>query len=302
MTRALPARSLIATLIAFVSVAVAAEQTSVVYKKGYVEGPFGQIHYHSAKPGHSPMSRTPVVFFHQNPRSAEEFRPLLQVVGRSRLAIAFDTPGYGESERPAEPPNMTEIAAAMAAGIQALGLGEAGEGPVDAFGFHTGTLIAAELAISRPTLVRRVVLSGIPYFSEERRLEQLARVPRDLRLTEDGARVLGRWAPIVQRRAKGVSLERAARIFVEDIHSLDKYWYGYEAVWSYKPAEQLPRISQPILVLQPHESLTEETLQARTDLMPHADLIELPNIVDDVFDTGPEEIGAALARWLDSPM
>lgn len=274
---------------------------SVIYKKGYVDGTVGQIHYHSARPIQAETDKTPVVFFHQNPRSAEEYRPLLEVIGRSRLAIAFDTPGYGESDGPDSPLDMAAIAAAMTAALRGLEFGPSGRGQVDAFGFHTGTLIATELAILAPDLVRRVVLSGIPYFSEESRLERLAKVPRDLRLTEDGARVLGRWAPLVQRRAEGVSLERAARMFVEDIHSLDKYWYGYEAVWSYDLPKRLPKIAQPILILQPHESLTEATLKARSDLIPHADLVELPTIVDDVFDTGPEEIGTALASWLDAP-
>lgn len=299
MITRLPAVSTMFVSICF-CICGASADGGVNYRKGYVDGSFGQIHYHRAQPSRGSSDKTPVVFFHQNPRSAEEYRPLLEVVGRSRLALALDTPGYGESDRPESPPDMTEIANAMAIALQGLGYGPGGKGPVDVFGFHTGTLIATELAILRPDLVRRIVLSGIPYFSEEERLKRLANVPRDMRLTEDGARVLGRWAPIVNRRPKGVSLERAARIFVEDIHSLDKYWYGYNAVWSYALANRLPLIAQPILVLQPHESLTEATLKARRELIPYADLIELPNVVDDVFDTGPEEIGAALTKWLDS--
>ena len=279
----------------------ASAEDAVDYRKGYVDGPFGQIHYHTAQPSLGAGDKTPVAFFHQNPRSAEEYRPLLEVVGRGRLALAFDTPGYGESDRPELPPDMTQIATAMAIALQGLGYGADGKGQVDEFGFHTGTFIAAELSILRPDLVRRIILSGIPYFAEEERLKRLAGLPRDMRLTEDGARILGRWAPIVNRRAEGVSLERAARIFVEHIHSLDKYWYASNAVWSYVPADRLPMIAQPILVLQPHESLTDATLKARRELIPNADLVELPHVIDDVFDTGPEDIGAALTKWLDSP-
>ncbi len=272
----------------------------VSYKKGYVDSLYGQVHFHRAQPISGPGDITPIAFFHQNPRSAEEYRPLLKVVGRDRVAIAFDTPGYGESERPDAPLDMTQIAATMATALRGLGYG-GGKGQVDVFGFHTGVPIGSEVAIQHPDLVRRVVLSGIPYFSPDERRERYANLPRDKTLTEEGSRILGRWAPLVNRRAEGVSLERAVRMYVEDIHSLDKWWYAYNAVWSYVPEERLPLITQPILVLQPHESLTERTLKARTELIPHADLIVLPTIVDDVFDTGPEEIGAALTGWLDSP-
>ena len=276
-----------------------AADEGISYKKGYVDSLYGQVHFHKAQPIAGPGDKTPVVFFHQNPRSAEEYRPLLNVVGRDRVAIAFDTPGYGESERPDAPLNMTQIAATMATALKGLGYGS-DQGRVDVFGFHTGVPIGSELAIQHPHLVRRVVLSGIPYFSPEERQERYANLPRDKTLTEEGSRILGRWAPLVNRRAEGVPLDRAVRMYVEDIHALDKWWYAYDAVWSHVPEDRLPMITQPILVLQPHESLTERTLKARTELIPHADLVELPDIVDDVFDTGPEEIGAALTAWLDA--
>jgi len=278
-----------------------AADDAVPYCKGYVDGPYGQIHFHLAHPATGPGDKTPVAFFHQNPKSAEEYRPLLEVMGRDRLVVAFDTPGYGESARPDTPPDMAGIADAMAIALEEVGLGKEGNGPVDVFGFHTGVFIASELAVRHPELVRRVVLSGIAYYPQSYRDERLASLPEGKSLPEDGTFVLNRWHLIVVKRAEGVSVDRAAKVFLEDIHSLDKSWFAYKAVWSYAPEEQFPKITQPILVLQPHELLTEQTLKAREEVIPHADLIELPDIVDDVFDTGPQEIADALSGWLDSP-
>ena len=295
---------LIGTFVALVFVAglcASAMAQDIIYKKGYVDGPYGQIHYHSAWPASGEGAKTPLVFFHQNPKSAEEYRPVVERVGRSRLAIAFDTPGYGESDRPDAPINMAEIAGAMAAALEALGYGDGGKGKVDVFGFHTGVFIASELAVLRPDLVRRVVMSGIAYYPQEYRDERLASLPKGRPLPEDGTFVLARWHTIVVKRAEGVSLERASKIFLEDIHSLDKSWYAYDAVWTYKPEDQFPKLIQPVLVLQPHELLTEATLKAHKQLLPGSDLIELPEITDDVFDTGGEEIAAALTAWLDTP-
>ncbi|MBT4739864.1 MAG: hypothetical protein HOO09_05715, partial [Rhodospirillaceae bacterium] len=66
-----------ATLLSGAAVA----EDDVIYKKGYVDGPYGQIHYHSARPADGDGDKTPLVFFHQNPKSAEEYRPLLEIVG-----------------------------------------------------------------------------------------------------------------------------------------------------------------------------------------------------------------------------
>ena len=153
-------------------------KNQIRYRKGYVDGRYGQMHYHSARP-ESPSGKTPVVFFHQNPKSAEEYRPLLEVVGRDRLAIAIDTPGYGESDRPPQAPDMMDLAGAMQDALLALGFGPDGKGPVDVFGFHTGCSIAAELAISNPQLVRKVVMSGIGYYEPERRKQIWDTLPRE---------------------------------------------------------------------------------------------------------------------------
>ncbi len=270
------------------------------YKRGYVDGPFGQIHYHRAAPAAQP-GNTPIAFFHQNPKSAVEYEYLLNEMGRDRVALAFDTPGYGESDRPAAPPRMADLAGAMAAALDGLGYGRNGLGPVDVFGFHTGVYIATELSLLRPDLVRRIVLSGIAYRSPQQRAQLLNDLPRDVALPEDGTRIMNRWYLIVIKRAEGVSLERAAQIFLEDIHSLDKYWFAYNAVWSYALEERFPKLTHPTLVLQPHELLLEETRRAHRELLPTATYVEIPGVVDDVFDTGWAEYARELRRWLDAP-
>ena len=269
------------------------------YKRGYVDSRFGQIHYHRAAPAAGEY--TPIVFFHQNPKSAWEYEYLLKEMGRDRLALAFDTPGYGESDRPEKPPAMADLAGAMADALDGLGFGAGGRGAVDVFGFHTGVYIAAELALARPDLVRRIVMSGIAYRSPAQRAELLAKLPKGVPLPEDGSKILNRWYLIVIKRAEGVSLERAAKIFLEDIHSLDQSWFAYNAVWSYPLEERFPRLTQPTLVLQPHELLLEETRKAHRELLRDADYVEIPEIVDDVLDTGWVEYARELRRWLDAP-
>ena len=62
---------LFAALAVFVStcffICGASAENDVCYKKGYVDGPYGQVHYHRAQPSSGSGDKTPVVFFHQNP-------------------------------------------------------------------------------------------------------------------------------------------------------------------------------------------------------------------------------------------
>ena len=190
------------------------------YQRGYVNGRFGQIHYHRAWPDAEGNGKTPLAFFHQNHKSAFEYDMLLREMGRDRESLAFDTPGYGSSDGPPYVPTMADFAGSMADALDGLGFGANGKGAVDVFGLHTGVLIATELALTRPDLVRRIVMSGVPYRSPERRREILESLPRDRKLTEDGAWIKDRWKVLVADRSKDVPLERAARVFAEAIRPL----------------------------------------------------------------------------------
>lgn len=274
--------------------------SDVVAKRGYVDSRFGQTHYYSFEPAGGPGKKTPMAFFHQNPKSAVEFEPLTSEMGKDRLVLAFDTPGYGMSDRTPQAPSMSDLAGSMADALRALGYGKRGR-QVDVFGFHTGAYIAAELAVAHPELVRRVVMSGVGYYDLDRRKRTYDNLPRDGVIPEDASFIVRRWYSVVNSRTPGIPIERAARIFLDDIRSLNKSWYAYNAVWSYVPEDRLPKITQPVLLLQPHEMLLNETRAVRRDLLPKADMIEIPGVTRDVFDTGPLEYARHLREWLDAP-
>lgn len=274
-----------------------ASAADVVAKRGYAEGRFGQIHYHSFAPASGAGRKTPIAFFHQNPRSAVDMEPLTSELGKDRLVLAFDTPGYGLSDRPAAPPDIAGLAGAMA---DALGnLGFAAKRKVDVFGFHTGSMIAAELAVTRPDMVRRVVLSGIPYYDDDYIKKRIAMMPQARTTPEDASLVVEQWYNVVNRRTSAMSLERAADIFIDVIRSLDKPWYATSAVLAYRPGERLPKITQPVLIIQPHEMLLEQTRAAHRDLLPKAQFVEIPGVIEDVFDAAADRYAAAMRPWLD---
>jgi pimeloyl-ACP methyl ester carboxylesterase len=61
-------------------------------ERSFIGTPSGRIHIASAGSG------APVLLLHQTPRSWDEFRDVLPLLGRHYRVIAMDTVGYGDSD------------------------------------------------------------------------------------------------------------------------------------------------------------------------------------------------------------
>jgi pimeloyl-ACP methyl ester carboxylesterase len=276
---------------------------AISVSRGYAPCRFGQMHYLEGRPEHPPRADAPTLaLLHQNPSSSLEYEPLLRALAGERRVIAFDTPGYGMSDPPPRPLSMAAYAAAFADAIDAMGL--ARDAPVDVFGYHTGALLAAELAIARPGAVGRLVLSGVPMRTVEECAQRLAAARASPKATDDGADLLNQsaalWRYVVTDRDRRVPLARAALLFAEKNRSLDRGWWAYEGVWTHDTPARLPLITQPTLFLQPHDALLEPTRRAR-DLVPGALWVELPGLERDIFDLAADELAGAFTDFL-SPL
>ena len=61
-------------------------------ERSFIVTPSGRIHIASTGSG------APVLLLHQTPRSWDEFRDVLPLLGRHYRVIAMDTVGYGDSD------------------------------------------------------------------------------------------------------------------------------------------------------------------------------------------------------------
>ncbi len=271
----------------------------VVAKRGYTDCRFGQLHFIRAVPATGPTSKPPLVLLHQNPSSSVEYEALVQAMATDREVVAFDTPGNGMSDWPPEPLDMAGYAAAFADGMEGLSLGV--REPVDVFGYHTGTFLGAELAIAQGKKVGRLVMSGIPYRPPQERQKKLDEIAAGPKLTEDGEEILGNlrrlWNFVVTNRDPRVSLRRASQLFVEKGKTLDRYWWPYNGVWTYEVEVRFPLITQPVMILQPHETLLENAKRA-AGFIKDVTIVELPELDRDVFDVGSPIIAKALREFL----
>lgn len=270
-----------------------------VTRRGYTDCRFGQLHYIRGAPRSGHGDKPTLVMLHQNPSSSVEYEPLIKEMAEDREVIAFDTPGNGMSDWPPEPMDIVGYASAFSDGLVSLELGV--DTPVDVFGFHTGSFLATELSIARPDRVGRVVMSGIPYRTPEERRERLDAIDARPRITEDGKDIMGQlqrlWTFVVSERDRRVPLRRAADVFIEKAKPLDQYWWPYRGVWTYEVETRFPLITQPTLVIQPHETLLEYTKRA-VEFIPDARIVELPDLKRDVFDVGSDQYARELRAFL----
>ena len=159
-------------------------------RRAYVDGPFGQMHVRVAgEQGAHP----PVICFHMSPMSGRIYQRFIDVLAmRGRMAVAIDTPGFGMSDPPPAPPSIADYSEAMEAAIASLAIA----GPVNLMGYHTGSMIAANLAADRPDLVRRLICVSAPVFTSEE-LTEMRRLYARHEPDAEGNHLLRRWRGFV---------------------------------------------------------------------------------------------------------
>lgn len=255
---------------------------TIAVRRRYVESRFGQLHLREA--GAGAHGSPPIVLLHQTPSTSFEYEPLMRELATDRRVLAFDTPGYGASDAPPEPLSMTDYAAAIADGLEAVGLAE--EQLFDVYGFHTGALLAIEMALALPRQVRRIALTGIPMRSPAERQNNLAKAREPQAIDEDGTVALlhaGQlWDYVVAQRTQGIPLERQAALWLDKLRAFDKSRWAYVGVWSYDYA-RLKRVRQPTLLIQPAEAIRDVSIEA-VRLIPDHTIAELPQFRRDVLD------------------
>lgn len=265
--------------------------------KAYAKSSIGQIHYRYVAPAQD-TGKLPLVFFHPNPFSGIYFNPSLVEFGKDRLAIAFDSPGYGESARPDKPATMEEVAKIFGEALDDMGYGKSGK-KVDVTGFHTGGYIAPELAVQRPDLVRRVVLSGVPFWEGKLREEKRAELLVDHPVFEDGSSLMYEWNRWAARRPKGLSLARAYEIATSAMVAGPHVHWAYYGVINYDARPQFQKLQQPTLLLNPSGEALAETTRLAKPLIKNSVLIERPDLPHQIFDLAVAEIGKIYREFLD---
>lgn len=268
----------------------AGERAVAKVRRGYHKGRFGQLHYRVAQSAAAGGQR-PLLCLHASPYSGRVFETFLGIMGTDRIAVAADTPGFGDSDPPPGAPAMSDYAAAMGDLIDASGLDE-----VDLLGCQGGSALAVELALQRPKQVRRIAMLSAPVFSREEADECRGQLG-PMVLTTDGSHLSGAWSRLVGSAMPGWTLDHVATQFPDVIRRPSISWWGHKAALDYPLADRLPEVRQPILMLNPQDELQVQTRRARI-LAAKVEYRELPGWRLGFLDIRADELAGIVRGFL----
>jgi pimeloyl-ACP methyl ester carboxylesterase len=228
-----------------------------------------------------------------SPNSSRIYRTFLGHMGVDRFAVAPDTPGFGDSDPPAQQPGIPDYAAAMGDLIDALGFDQ-----VDVMGYHTGSETCVELALQRPSQVRRLVLVSAPIFTAEELTEFETNYAHE-ELGEDGELLAKKWRGHVYWAMEGWTLQHVADQFADAIRRPGISWWGHSAAFAYPFGDKLAVLDKPVLILNPEDDLHEQTLRAHGRLR-NGRVHELPGWGHGFLDLFPDQAAALVRAHLDA--
>jgi pimeloyl-ACP methyl ester carboxylesterase len=123
--------------------------------------------------------------------------------------------------------------------------------------------------------------------------------PKDV-VPEDGSHILHRWRGMKGMYKPDAPMELYNRDFCESLRGLDLAWYGHNAAFAVKHSDNLPHVSQPILILCPDDGLWGATMAAGPYLK-NGRILELPQFGMGAISQHSNEIAQILREFLDEP-
>jgi pimeloyl-ACP methyl ester carboxylesterase len=224
-------------------------------RRAYFESRYGQLHVHNAIPSGGGFDElTTLICLHSSSSTGRMFLELSRILGTTRSVYSPDTPGCGESDAPPKALSASAYADAIGDFTDSMRFRQ-----VDLLGVHSGAALAAELAISRPKMVRRVIMVGAPSLDAEER-----RRYRDL--------------PAPEGTSPGVLWARAAVID----------WDG---------DARLPQLKQPLLVLRPRDNFWEAGGRIGR-LVKDAKVVDLPDHDKHLLDKAAVLVAKQVSAFL----
>ncbi len=255
----------------------------------YIDCTFGQLHYY--RQGDT-TDTPPLICFHMSPYSGRYYEKFQAEMAKDRLVICPDTPGYGGSSAPDAPASIEQLAGAMIELIEELGFEQA-----DLLGFHTGVLIATEIANKCPEKVRKLVLPGIPLVPVDKRaaIRKNYENPRPYFEQEDFLST--KWTEAVASEKEGWDEKRKIDMFADVMRAGLKSNWGFMAVFDYDIESGLAALTQEVLIPIPDEMLSPST-RAAAAMIKNAEVQELPDVKADLFERNPNEFIQLVREFL----
>ena len=253
-------------------------------RRSYLDNTAGQLHVWQWQGSQSALP--PIVCLPPVPYGGRFFDSFAQAYGGP--VWSADLPGYGFSDALVHPPTVGGYTDAMTPLLNTPGQ------PVWLVGFHSGALVAMEMANRHPEQVSGLVLVDVPVFSGPDMADLRASLTKPPAYLEQEDPFNGLFKAMVADRLDKVAYPRALDLFFDFVGAGETRNAGYHAAAHFEAEPTATKVAQPVLVIATHSSLREGTLQV-ADWLPHATLVERDDITMPAFELGAEAI-ACLTR------
>jgi 3-oxoadipate enol-lactonase len=239
----------------------------------------------------------PLLLIHGLGSSARNWKLQVQYFAEKYRVITYDLRGHGRSNKPPGPYSMrifSKDTAALLTGLEAA--------PAHVVGISMGGMIAFELAVHYPDLLRSlVIVNSVPEVRVTSPREHLEMWPRFLILKALGVRRMG--MALGKRLFPKPEQKETRRIFVERWAQNDKRAYedALRAVLGWSMEAHLEEIHCPALVIAADRDYWPlDVKQAYTARMPDARLTVITDARHAVAMEKPDEFNRILGEFLAS--
>ena len=253
-------------------------------RRGYLDNVAGQLHMWQWQGGESALPA--IVCLPPVPYGGRFFDSFAQAYDGP--VWSADLPGYGLSDALLDPPTVAGYTDAMMPLVNAPGE------PVWLAGFHSGALVAMEMANRYPEQVRGLVLVDVPVFSGPEMADLRASLTNPPQYLEQEDPMNRLFKAMVVDRLGKVAYPRALDLFFDFVGAGEARNAGYHAAAIFEAEPAATKVTQPALVVATHSSLRDGTVQV-AEWLPQATLVERDDITMPAFELGADSI-AALAR------
>jgi len=259
-------------------------------RRAFADLSVGQVHFAECGAKDAPA----VLLLHQSPRSYQEYRHVLPLLGVERRAIAMDTVGFGDSASGDQPASIALWAAVACELLDYLQLEQ-----VDVVGHHTGGVIAVELAASFSARVRALDLSSTPYTDAAFRAARANSPPIDhVEPSADGSHLQALW----QKRQGFYPTNRSDLLeaFVLDaLKASGGLEDGHRAVASYRMEDSIHRVRQPTLIIRaPDDPFASPHALELQHHLPQAQIVDIAGGMVPLPDQLPAPFAATVLDFL----
>jgi 3-oxoadipate enol-lactonase len=237
----------------------------------------------------------PILFIHGLGSSSRDWELQVAVFSKTHRTVTFDVRGHGQSDKPPGPYSVPLFATDTAELIRLLDIA-----PAHVVGISMGGMIAFQLAVSAPDLVKSlVIVNSGPELVLRTWKERLNGLQRLLIVRLLGMRKMGE--ALGKRLFPKPEHQELRRMFVERWAENDKraYYAAMRGLVGWSVADRLGDVRCPTLVIAADEDYTPVSLKrAYVAKMPRAEMVVIEDSRHATPVERPEQFNQALIAFL----